>query len=217
MKVTESRVERRRQEARRRILSVARELFVVEGGFEKSTIREIAERADVSVGAVYLHFKTKVDILEVLVSEHVGSLVDSVEAAVAEADSGRAKFEALIETFLRWRLDSEMQLFAQLLLRQGKRDRIESSAESLSYDPGRIIQMITESLTLGIADGSFPIAEDPQLVATIIFQFLSGMIILDLLSKEMDIGINPQQSAPEITETFKRLILRALGINNPDS
>jgi AcrR family transcriptional regulator len=54
-----SRMERKKQEARERILAAAQKLFVVDQRYERVTIREIAELADVSVGAVYLHFKTK--------------------------------------------------------------------------------------------------------------------------------------------------------------
>lgn len=209
MSGTESRVERKRQEARRRILTAAKSLFVVEGGFERSTIREIAERADVSVGAVYLHFKTKVDILEALVAEHVDDLIRSTEKACAAEESGRGKFEALIGVFLRLRRDAEMQLFAQLLMRQGNRGG--SAASSRNYDLGRIIRLITDLITVGISDGSFRIVEKPQLIAMVIFQFLSGAIILDLLSTEMNIDTLPHESTPEITEVFRLLILRALG------
>ena len=47
---------------RQRIQDVALELFA-EQGYEKTSLREIAERLDVTKAALYYHFKTKEDIL----------------------------------------------------------------------------------------------------------------------------------------------------------
>ena len=52
----------RRTDTRRRIQDVALELFA-EQGYEKTSLREIAERLDVTKAALYYHFKTKEDIL----------------------------------------------------------------------------------------------------------------------------------------------------------
>ncbi|MGW2053588.1 TetR/AcrR family transcriptional regulator [Streptomyces sp. NPDC001840] len=52
----------RRGDTRQRIQDVALELFA-EQGYEKTSLREIAERLDVTKAALYYHFKTKEDIL----------------------------------------------------------------------------------------------------------------------------------------------------------
>ncbi|MFH8465535.1 TetR/AcrR family transcriptional regulator [Streptomyces sp. NPDC017991] len=54
--------QRRRGDTRQRIQDVAVELFA-EQGYEKTSLREIAERLDVTKAALYYHFKTKEDIL----------------------------------------------------------------------------------------------------------------------------------------------------------
>ncbi|GGS84524.1 TetR/AcrR family transcriptional regulator [Streptomyces chromofuscus] len=54
--------QRRRGDTRRRIQDVALELFA-EQGYEKTSLREIAERLDVTKAALYYHFKTKEEIL----------------------------------------------------------------------------------------------------------------------------------------------------------
>ena len=56
---------RRAQETRRRILDVARQLFV-ESGFAATTMAEIASAADVSVETVYAGFGTKSNLLKVV-------------------------------------------------------------------------------------------------------------------------------------------------------
>ena len=52
----------RRGNTRQRIQDVALELFA-EQGYEKTSLREIAEHLDVTKAALYYHFKTKEDIL----------------------------------------------------------------------------------------------------------------------------------------------------------
>ena len=52
----------RRGDTRQRIQDVALELFA-EQGYEKTSLREIAERLEVSKAALYYHFKTKEEIL----------------------------------------------------------------------------------------------------------------------------------------------------------
>ncbi|MDF6020320.1 TetR/AcrR family transcriptional regulator [Streptomyces sp. JH34] len=52
----------RRGNTRQRIQDVALELFA-EQGYEKTSLREIAERLQVTKAALYYHFKTKEDIL----------------------------------------------------------------------------------------------------------------------------------------------------------
>ncbi|GAA0928095.1 helix-turn-helix domain-containing protein [Streptomyces thermoalcalitolerans] len=54
--------QQRRGNTRQRILDVALELFA-EQGYEKTSLREIAERLGVTKAALYYHFKTKEEIL----------------------------------------------------------------------------------------------------------------------------------------------------------
>ncbi len=68
----------RRGDTRRRIQDVALELFV-ERGYEGTSLREIAERLDVTKAALYYHFKTKEDILVALVQSYAGPLDELIE------------------------------------------------------------------------------------------------------------------------------------------
>ncbi|MFD3719912.1 TetR/AcrR family transcriptional regulator [Streptomyces sp. NPDC058674] len=52
----------RRGNTRQRIQDIALELFA-EQGYEKTSLREIAERLEVTKAALYYHFKTKEDII----------------------------------------------------------------------------------------------------------------------------------------------------------
>ncbi|MBC3843671.1 TetR/AcrR family transcriptional regulator [Streptacidiphilus sp. 4-A2] len=65
-----------RGDTRARIVDVALELFS-EHGYEKTSLREIADRLGVTKAALYYHFRTKEDIL--------AGIVDSMSAPIDEA------------------------------------------------------------------------------------------------------------------------------------
>jgi len=63
----------RGSDTRARIQQVAVELFA-ERGYEKTSLREIAERLDVTKAALYYHFKSKEDIVASLVEDYFGQI-----------------------------------------------------------------------------------------------------------------------------------------------
>ena len=65
-----------RGDTRARILDIALELFA-EHGYEKTSLREIADRLGVTKAALYYHFRTKEDIL--------AGIVDTMSAPIEEA------------------------------------------------------------------------------------------------------------------------------------
>jgi AcrR family transcriptional regulator len=63
-------------DTRERILTVANELFT-EQGYEGTSLREIADRLDITKAALYYHFKSKDEILRVLL-EPFDTLLDEL-------------------------------------------------------------------------------------------------------------------------------------------
>jgi AcrR family transcriptional regulator len=64
---------RGRGDTRARIQQVAVQLFA-EQGYEKTSLREIAERLEVTKAALYYHFKSKEDIVRSLVEDYFGQI-----------------------------------------------------------------------------------------------------------------------------------------------
>ena len=58
---------KRRKDMRDQILHVALELFTKQG-YDKTSLREIAERLEVSKAALYYHFMSKEEILRALLA-----------------------------------------------------------------------------------------------------------------------------------------------------
>ncbi|MDK1341750.1 helix-turn-helix domain-containing protein [Streptomyces sp. 378] len=70
--------QRRRGDTRRRIQDVALELFAQQG-YEKTSLREIAEQLDVTKAALYYHFKTKEEILVSIFEDLTQPIEDLIE------------------------------------------------------------------------------------------------------------------------------------------
>ncbi|WP_326597623.1 TetR/AcrR family transcriptional regulator [Streptomyces sp. NBC_01803] len=87
----------RRSDTRQRIQDVALELFA-EQGYEKTSLREIAERLDVTKAALYYHFRTKEDILTGLVED----LTRPMEELVAWAREQPPTLETRREVLRRY-------------------------------------------------------------------------------------------------------------------
>lgn len=71
---------RRRSDTREQIRRVALELFA-EQGYEKTSLREIAERLEVTKAALYYHFKTKEDIVASLFEDFHAEALELLEWA----------------------------------------------------------------------------------------------------------------------------------------
>ncbi|MER7133914.1 TetR/AcrR family transcriptional regulator [Streptosporangium saharense] len=80
----------RRGDTRQRIQQVALELFA-ERGYEKTSLREVAERLEITRPALYYHFKAKEDILNGIVGDLNGSIDELAEWADAQPPTDEAR------------------------------------------------------------------------------------------------------------------------------
>ncbi|MEV6864690.1 helix-turn-helix domain-containing protein [Streptosporangium subroseum] len=80
----------RRSDTRERIQQVALELFA-EQGYEKTSLREVAERLEITRPALYYHFKAKEDILASVLDDLNGSMDELMEWALAQPHTAEAR------------------------------------------------------------------------------------------------------------------------------
>ncbi len=65
-------------ESRQRILAAASDVFAAYG-FEKASVREVAGRAGISVGGIYLYFRTKEELYTGLMRSQMDEFLDRIE------------------------------------------------------------------------------------------------------------------------------------------
>src|SRR5512145_1892097 len=77
--------ERERDEVRRKILDAARELFATEG-YERVTMRRIADVIEYSPTTIYNHFEDKVALVDALCEEDFACLLSAMSRAELPRD-----------------------------------------------------------------------------------------------------------------------------------
>jgi AcrR family transcriptional regulator len=92
--LTETSQAHARPDTRQRIQSVALELFA-EQGYDKTSLREIAERLDVTKAALYYHFKSKEDIVSSLVEDYFGQIDDLITWGRTQPRTAGARAQVL--------------------------------------------------------------------------------------------------------------------------
>ena len=88
----ESRTERKKREKLTRIMRTARQLFERKG-FDATTMREIAAKADIGHGTLFLYARSKEDLLVMMFRDEVGRAVDE---AIATVPRRRALIDQLL-------------------------------------------------------------------------------------------------------------------------
>jgi len=87
--------ERNKLEKLRRITSAAKELFATKG-FAQTTTQEIAERADIGTGTLFLYAKSKEDLLIMVFKDE---MIETSQAAFRKISSTPSLIDQLMEVF----------------------------------------------------------------------------------------------------------------------
>jgi AcrR family transcriptional regulator len=82
------------QNARARIQEVALDLFIDEG-YDKTSLREIAERLGVTKAALYYHFPTKEDIVSSMVEDRMAGLKEVIDWAKEQPRTEETRREVI--------------------------------------------------------------------------------------------------------------------------
>lgn len=113
----EERRSRRHDLSRHQLLNAAEEMFG-RRGFYETTLKEVAERAEFSVGSVYSFFDDKEDLYLHVFLRRGEEFMPAMRAAVAEGDDPRAQLHRLADFEVRY--FREHPHFARLYLRSVK-------------------------------------------------------------------------------------------------
>jgi len=190
----EERKEREKQARRETIMASAQELFFAKG-FNATTMDEIAQRAELSKGALYLYFASKEELYVSVMSEGLAILFDRTEEAFKlglPPDQMIRKFgEVRYRYYLDYREYYRIFFFlehrdvAQQLPRELIQDNLEKGIRNFQ----RFIEVIQQGIDQGIFA---PV--DPRKAAVAFLGATNGVLFLfeEELSKEI-IGTDVEQ------------------------
>lgn len=109
----------RAAETRQAILDAALDEFSAQG-FAAARIEDVAKRAAVGKGTIYLHFKDKEALFQELVRTSLVPLVGSMRAPTGEV-SVRSLLETFADTFVRDILNTRRSDIIRLVIAEGRR------------------------------------------------------------------------------------------------
>jgi len=144
----QDRKQQERQARRRRIQAAAREVFA-ERGYAKASIEHIAKQATLSVGAIYLYFRSKEDLYVSLLEETLAQL--DVELAAQREVESPVRLAATFDRLLAWAgSDIEGTRIVRLLAQPGVRPQL---SDEVVAEVGAGMTKLRDHLAACIADG----------------------------------------------------------------
>ncbi|MBI2902310.1 MAG: TetR/AcrR family transcriptional regulator [Candidatus Methylomirabilis oxyfera] len=149
-------IERRHEQ----ICDAALRLFARKG-YHQTSVREIAEAADLSVGALYNYIKTKEDILLLVYHRLLDLFQKRMSEAMANSGDPTSQLRAAIEATLR--LYDEYQDLVLVLYQESHTLRREALQQLFEVDR-RYVSMLQAIVERGNREGHF-VAGDSNLIA----------------------------------------------------
>jgi AcrR family transcriptional regulator len=159
---------RQREKDRRRmeIIEAAEKVFSAKG-FEATTVEDIASRAELSKGTIYLYFESKEDLHDAIVMRGMEILAGMFEKAFESGTTGLEKIRGIGEAYMQFFREQKDYFDALLRFETHKREEIAGN------DP---MMLVIESVRLGIEDGSIRSDIDPVKMALLLWGQTTGVL-----------------------------------------
>jgi len=155
----------RRDERRAAILGAALEEFAARG-FAATRLDDVARRAGVAKGTIYLHFRDKESLFQELVRAMLSPLVGTIEAAALRDLPIRAVVEMIVDLFVNEIYGTRRKDVIRLIIAEGS--RFPKLAEVYYREViARVLPVMRARLTLAVERGELPhdaLARFPQLL-----------------------------------------------------
>ena len=172
----------RSDEKRDRILKAAIAVFAREGFFG-ARISDVAKRAGVADGTIYLYFKNKDHLLTALFDELMAEHVERGRETIRDLADAPSKLRAIARYHLELLGgDRDLAIVFQVELRQSTKFMERFTASWF----GTYLDVITEIVAEGQREGSIRADVSPRLLAKTFFGALDEMVTSWILTKRRD-------------------------------
>ena len=135
-------------------------------GFAATRLDDVARRANVAKGTIYLYFRDKQSLFQELVRSALGPLVDAIAAASARDISARALGEMIVKVFVDEIYGTHRKDVIRLIIAEGQ--HFPELAEFYYREViARVLPIVRGSLQRAVERGELPndaLARFPQLL-----------------------------------------------------
>lgn len=181
---------------RNEILEVSRDLLV-ERGFGKLSMRNIAKRANVTATSIYLHFDNKDDLLLALIEESIEHLKETL---VQEFDSTKdfiQQLEGLTRCYIRFALENPQEYEIIYMVRPEEMPRYPKEKFQQIRSAYELLAEIIEN---GKREDLIDV-ESPMISAYALWAQLHGVVSV-ILSKRLDTRIPQDEFIDQAIENI---------------
>jgi AcrR family transcriptional regulator len=186
---TVERREREREEVRRKILDAARDLFASEG-YDKVTMRRIAEAIEYSPTTIYNHFEDKDDLVRALCEEDFARLFAALSPALVSAADPLETIRQLGRAYCAFGLEHPNH-YRFMFMTPDKADEPDETS------PGRrSFGLLLQAVSIAMDSGRLR-REDPDLVAQVLWSSIHGAVALLITLKPQHW---PTPASPRLVE-----------------
>lgn len=187
---------------RRQIINAARKL-IIKRGSEHITVREIAKAVGITEGDIYRHFKSKKDILYLLVEDIEDTWVGEITRANDEDDSLLEVIDNVLRehiSAIERRRGASFQVIAEIISLGDVRLNKKVSEVMNKY-----IGCLADLLSRGVKSGE--IREDVNLeaAATVLFGIIQGLVNIWALN---NYNFDPQEKYESLWHIFREAIAK---------
>jgi AcrR family transcriptional regulator len=199
------RKEREKTERRQAILAAAQRLFN-EQGFEKVSMRNIAEAIEYSPATIYLYFKDKNELLFALQNQAFGQLAHSFEAVFA-IEHPAERLEAVGHKYLEFAFQHP-ELFELMFVMNGPMEAVLARGGATPWASGRAaFDRVVQVMQHGIDAGVFTRTTNAETAALMAWSQVHGLATLYLRKRMM---IFPEDRRQAIMEEAMALFTQVL-------
>jgi len=158
-------------EKRKRILDSAIKVFA-KTGYSDARMQDVAKKAGVSHGTVYVYFKSKDALFTSIFQEILGELIQYIGSEIQKEDNAEAKLRRMI--LMQLDIIEENPDLTKLILIEFPRSGNflnDSNTDVLS----KYIDLISDVLKQGIDEGIFSVSVRADITATMIYAGIQGI------------------------------------------
>ena len=165
----------------------AAESVIFEKGFENATMEEVASKAELSKGTLYLYFKSKEEIYLAIRLRAIRKLFELFSEAVNRDVTGLEKVRRIGEAYFSFAHDYPNYFDSLLHFEDRKIELIgDFPLTRESFEVGaKVNYIVSSAVAQGIKDGSIRAELQPEITGMLLWALSSGFV--QLVTRHQDV------------------------------
>ncbi|MCL5070972.1 MAG: TetR/AcrR family transcriptional regulator, partial [Actinobacteria bacterium] len=190
-----TRVTKKPEERKNEIMNAAEELFITKG-FDFSAVSDVVKKVGVSQGVFYYYFKSKVEVLDVIMERYVDNLAEKVKAiAKNERLNAQQKLQAIIDVAFGFEIGKENKI-EYLYKEKNPVIYQQIMIKVINQFVPLLTEVISQGVEEGIFDTPFPREATEILLGGMTYQYDA----IGVFPQSMDIYYKKAKAMEDIVE-----------------